>query len=89
MQYSDVPELETYLHIASKQDGSEAEPASSSCNHSNSSSKNKIIRYDLCDDKCKQVEIRPSEGGRRGVKIIDSKTTVRDQRTEGIELRPR
>jgi hypothetical protein len=27
MQYSDVPELETYLHIASKQDGSEAEPA--------------------------------------------------------------
>lgn len=72
MQYSDVPELETYLHIASKQDGSEAEPTSS--NHSNSSSKNKIMRYDLCDDKCKQVKTRPSESSRRGVKIIDSKT---------------
>lgn len=74
MQYSDVPELETYLHIASKQDGSETEPTSSSSNHSNSSSKNKIMRYDLCDDKCKQVKTRPSESSRRGVKIIDSKT---------------
>jgi hypothetical protein len=61
MQYSEVPELETYLHIASKQDGSEAESTSSSSNHSNSSSKNKIMRYDLCYDKCKQVKTRPSE----------------------------
>jgi hypothetical protein len=74
MQYSDVPEMETYLHIASKQDGSEAEPTTSSSDHSNSGSKNKIMRYDLCDDKYKQVKTRPSESSRRGAKIIDSKT---------------
>jgi hypothetical protein len=32
------------------------------------------MRYDLCDDKCKQVKTQPSESSRRGVRIIDSKT---------------
>jgi hypothetical protein len=41
---------------------------------------NKVIRYDLCNDKWQQVEIMGSEDGKSGVRIVDS-----DNMTKEIE----
>jgi DNA polymerase family B len=39
---------------------------------------NKIIRYDLCNDRWQQVEISGSDDGKSGVKIIDSDNMIKE-----------
>lgn len=39
---------------------------------------NKVIRYDLCNDKWQQIEITGSEDGKSGVRILDSDNMIRE-----------